>query len=122
MENVDVRSGGMERVNVDEGRESGNRLVCVCPYKVIWTESDIDEEACVSVNVIDFDNDEARVSDDGVVKASGTSGEEHLVSDFESASMTSVDLENLDDRISLLACFWSSEGDHCPSLHLSPSL
>jgi len=118
LENVDVQIGGMGTVNGDEGRESGNRLVCVCRYKVIWSGSDIDEEAYESVFVIDFGN----VSEDGVATESGISGEEHLVSDFESASRTSVGLENLDDRISLLTCFWSSDGDHCPSLHLSPSL
>lgn len=114
LENVDVQIGGVGMVNGDEGRESGNRLVCVCRYKLIWSESDIDEEAYESVFVIDFGNDEVRVSDDGVATESGIFGEEHLVSDFESASRTSVGLENLDDRISLLTCFWSSDGDHCP--------
>jgi len=122
LENVDVQSGGMEMVNGDEGRESGSQLVCVCRYKVIWSGSDIDGEAYETMFVIDFGNDEVRVSDDGVATESGICGEEHLVSDFESASRTSFGLENLDDRISLLTCFWSSDGDHCPSLHLSPSL
>jgi hypothetical protein len=87
-------------VNDDVGRESGNQLVCVYHYKEIWTGSGNDEEAYERVNVIDFDTDEVRVSDNGVESVSGISGVEHLVSDFESASSPFVDLENLGGRIS----------------------
>jgi hypothetical protein len=86
--------------NGDVGRESGNRVVGVYRYTVIWTGSGNDEEAYESVNVIDFDTDEVRASDNGVEKASGISDAEHLVSDFESASSPFVDLENLGGRVS----------------------
>jgi hypothetical protein len=86
--------------NGDVGRESGNRVVGVYRYTVIWTGSDIGEEAYGSVNVIDLDTDEVRASDNGVEKASGISDAEHLVSDFESASSPFVDLENLGGRVS----------------------
>jgi hypothetical protein len=54
------------------------------------------------VNVIDFDTDEVRASDNAEVKGSGISDAAHLVSDFdfESASSPFVDLENLGGRIS----------------------
>ena len=58
-------------VNVDEGLGSGNRLVCVYRYKVIWSESDIDEEAYESVNVIGFDIDEVKATDNVVVRVNG---------------------------------------------------
>jgi hypothetical protein len=105
-------------VNDDEGRESENRFVCVYRYKEIWSGNDIDEEAyeSVNVNVIDFDTDEVKGSDNGVVNASGTSDVEHLVSDFDFESVSSpfVDLENLVGRISLLTSLWSSGDDHRP--------
>ena len=63
--------GGMGMVNGDEGRESGNRLVCVYRYKVIWSGIDIDGEVYESVIVIDFGTDEGRASDNGVVMVSG---------------------------------------------------
>jgi len=87
-------------VNGDVGRESGSRFVCVYHYTVIWSGSGNDAEAYESVNVIDFDTDGVRASDNGVVKESGIYGVEHLVSDFESASSPFVDLENLGGRIS----------------------
>jgi hypothetical protein len=90
----------MEMVNGDVGRESGNRVVVVYRYTVIWTGSDIGEEAYGSVNVIDLDTDEVRASDNGVEKASGICSSRHLVSGFESASRIFVDLENLGGRIS----------------------
>jgi hypothetical protein len=87
--------------NGDVGQESGNRLVYVYRYMEIWSD-DIDEGAYESVTVIDFDIDEARASDNGVVRVNGISDVEHLVSDFDFESVCSpfVDLENLDGRIS----------------------
>jgi len=87
-------------VNDDGGRESGNQLVCAYRYTVIWSGSGNDAEAYESVNVIDFDADEVRANDNGVVKESGIYGVEHLVSDFESGSSPFVDLANLGGRIS----------------------
>jgi hypothetical protein len=97
----------MEMVSGGEGQESENQLVCVYRYTVIWTGSGNDEEAYESVNGIDFDIDEVKGSDNGVVKESGISDVEHLVSDFESAS-------SLVGRISLLTSLWSSGDDHRP--------
>jgi hypothetical protein len=107
-----MSDGDMGRVNGDEGRESGNQLVCVYRYMVIWSGSDIDEEAYESVNATD--TSAGRASDNDVEKGSGTSDVEHLVSDFESVSDPLVDLENLGGRIYPLTSLWSSGGDHHP--------
>ena len=103
----------MGMVIVDEGLGGESQFVCVYRYKVIWSESDIDEEAFASVYAIDFDTVEERASDNGVVKGSGICSLGHLVSGFESASSPLADLEILGGRTTLTS-LWSSGDDHHP--------
>jgi hypothetical protein len=109
-ENVDIHAWGMV-VDLDHGdmvmvsddvKASENRLVGVCRYMGISSASDIVEEVYETENGIVIYSDVARVSDIGVVMASGTSAEGPLENGFLSESSPFSDPENLGDCIALL--------------------
>jgi hypothetical protein len=98
---VDLDHGDMVMVSGGVGA-SENRLVSVCRYMGISSASGIVEEVYETGNGNVIYSDVARVSDIGVVMASGTSDVGRLENGFGIASSLFSYPENLGDCIALL--------------------